>query len=84
MSGRIYAIAVENPYVTDPITIIDGNIIWYGEPLSNANFILEGKKVPTKFYPIFRFVGKRTAQNIIRIINMDDTTDRAEYKDKIE
>lgn len=49
-------------YVTTPFTIIDKEIVWFGEPLSNANFISEGQTIQSEYYPCFRFRGKITAR----------------------
>ena len=49
-------------YITTPLTVIDRNVIWFGEPLSNANFISEGKEIRTKTFPCLRFKGRHTAR----------------------
>lgn len=54
--------AHEHPYATTPITIIDREIIWFGEPLSAAMFVSEGELIETKWFPCLRFVGKHTAR----------------------
>lgn len=49
-------------YVTTPLTVIDRNVIWFGEPLSSADFISEGSILETKYFPCLRFVGVHTAR----------------------
>ena len=53
---------VIHPYITTPFTIIDQKIIWYGEPLSAADFISEGDILPTEHFPCLRFEGIHTAR----------------------
>ena len=50
------------PYITMPITIIDNNIVWYGEPLSAADFISEGNLIETQIFPCLRIHGKYTSR----------------------
>ena len=45
-----------------PITIIDNNIVWYGEPLSAADFISEGNLIETQIFPCLRIHGKYTSR----------------------
>lgn len=59
---RLQYYSVTYPYVTNPITIIDKSIVWYGQPLSAADFISEGEPLETKYFPCVRFYGKHTAR----------------------
>ena len=61
---------LEYPYVTTPVTVIDKCIVWFGEPLSSANFVSEGLMIKTKYFPCFRFAGKHTARMIKAILEM--------------
>lgn len=61
---------VNHPYVTTPLTVIDRNIIWFGEPLSSADFISEGKIIETEYFPCFRFEGKHTARMLKAIFEI--------------
>lgn len=54
--------AYTKPYVTTPFTIIDEQIIWFGEPLSSADFLSGGSPVITEHFPCLRFVGKHTGR----------------------
>ena len=49
-------------YVTTPITVIDEQVIWFGEPLSSADFLSGGNPILTEHFPCLRFVGKHTAR----------------------
>lgn len=49
-------------YVTTPVTIIDNEKIWFGEPLASADFISEGEILETEYFPCLRFCGKHTAR----------------------
>lgn len=57
-------------YVTTPITVIDREIVWFGEPLSSADFISEGYIIETEYFPCFRFNGKHTARTIKAIFEI--------------
>lgn len=57
-------------YVTNPLTIIDQKVIWYGEPLSAADFISEGAGIMTKYFPCLRFEGKHTARMLKAIFEI--------------
>ncbi len=49
-------------YVTNPVTIIDRQIIWFGQPLAAADFITEGNTIETEYFPCIRFKGSHTAR----------------------
>lgn len=55
---------IEHSYVTTPMTVIDKKIIWFGEPLSAADFISEGNVIGTKYFPCLRMEGKHAARMI--------------------
>ena len=57
-------------YVTTPITIIDKERIWFGEPLSSADFISEGNIIETEYFPCLRFDGKHTARMLKAIFEI--------------
>ena len=60
----------EHPYITTPLTIIDRNIVWFGEPLSAADFISEGEVLESEMHPCLRFVGKHTARMLKAIFEI--------------
>ena len=53
-----------NDYVTNPVTIIDKEIVWFGQPLYAADFITEGDILETEYFPCIRFVGNYTARSL--------------------
>ena len=61
---------IDSLYVTTPITIIDKEKIWFGEPLSSPDFISEGNIIETKYYPCLRFEGKHTARMLKTIFEI--------------
>lgn len=50
--------------VMNPITIIDGSIIWYGKPFVRADFVSQADDCHVIYRPVFRFVGDNTAKKI--------------------
>lgn len=69
-------IAVENKNVLNPIVIIDKMVLWYGMPETKSDFIAEGRVIPTKYRPIFRFEGRKTARAVYSMLGMEKTTDQ--------
>ena len=61
---------VIEPYVCMPVTIIDSNILWYNQPLSNADFFSEGEIVATEYYPRIRFQGQYTVRSVMALLEM--------------
>lgn len=57
-------------YVTTPFTIIDNMTVWFGEPLSAADFISEGEVLETTSFPCLRFEGKYTARMLKAIFEI--------------
>jgi len=57
-------------YVTNPITIIDKQLIWFGQPLYAADFLSEGEILNTAFFPCVRFWGKHAARSIQAFLEM--------------
>lgn len=49
-------------YVTNPITLIDKETVWFGQPLYAADFISEGDILNTEYFPCIRFVGSHAAR----------------------
>lgn len=67
--------AIENPFVPNPLTIIDKKIVWYGEPLSDAHFISQRSVILVKSHPVFRFEGRYTATALYYHAEMNKTVD---------
>lgn len=57
-------------YVSNPITVIDKKIIWFGQPLYSADFISEGNIIETEYFPCARFEGAHTARSIKAFLEM--------------
>jgi hypothetical protein len=51
-------------YVTNPVTIIDKKIIWFGQPLYAADFVSEGEMLDTEYFPCIRFNGYHAARSL--------------------
>ena len=69
------AIVIQNSYISDPIALIDKAIVWYGMPSSNATFISEGYKIPTRVRPIVRIEGKYFNQALYGFLGVNQTVD---------
>lgn len=61
-------------YVTTPFTVIDSNVVWFGEPLSSADFISGGEPIMTEHFPCLRFEGKHTARLLKAIYEIPTMT----------
>lgn len=61
-------------YVSDPVTIIDQRLSWYGEPASAAKFQSQGRDIPTRWRPIIRFEGSHFARALTGMLAMDRGT----------
>ena len=57
-------------YVSNPITVIDKKIIWFGQPLYAADFISEGNIIETEYFPCARFEGAHTARSMKAFLEM--------------
>ena len=51
-------------YVSTPVTIIDNQTVWFGQPLFADDFISEGSFIETEYFPCFRFNGKHMAKEL--------------------
>ena len=80
LPGALRAFAIINPYITDPVTIIDRSLVWYGMPGSTASFVTEQQVIATDCKPIFRLEGKNFARVLYGFLEMSDTTDRSDRK----
>ena len=69
--------SIQNSYVANAISIIDKKIVWFGEPLSSANFVSGENIIPTKYRPIIRFKGRHTAMSLYGFLEMNRTIDDA-------
>lgn len=74
-------IAVENPFVANPIAIIDKKKVWFGMPESAANFMSEGMIIKTEYRPVIRFIGSHTATSLYGFMEMSNTLDQSKTID---
>ena len=81
---EIKPLVIENKFITNPIALIDRNVVWYGMPISDASFISEGRTIPTRFRPILRFRGKHFAQSLYGFLEMNRTVDSSDEQLEIE
>ncbi|MBE5891468.1 MAG: hypothetical protein E7282_10970 [Lachnospiraceae bacterium] len=51
-------------YTTTPVTLIDNTIIWFGHPISAAEFFSEGELLETESFPCARFEGYITGRSL--------------------
>lgn len=73
----IKSTAIEHSYSMNPVAVIDKHITWYGMPLSKAVFKTENEVIATKYYPIIRFQGRKTAITIYGLLEMSNITDES-------
>lgn len=78
LPDEIKEFAIQNTYVADPVSIIDKRIVWFGEPVSAANFITEGHTIRTAYRPIIRFEGRRTARTLFGFLEMSKAIDQSQ------
>lgn len=50
--------------MTNPVTIIDKKVVWFGQPLYAADFISEGNILDTEYFPCMRFEGVHAARSL--------------------
>lgn len=70
LPGGLQRYTKSSGYVTTPVTLIDTNIIWFGQPLYAADFISEGEILDTEYFPCVRFIGAHTARAIQAFLEM--------------
>ena len=76
LPAEIRSMAIENRYISNPITMIDKRIIWFGLPHSGANFVAEKADIPTRYRPVIRFEGRHFAQALYGFLEMNKTVDQ--------
>ena len=70
LPSALLPFAIQSKSLFNAVTIIDKKIVWFGEPESEANFIIQNKPLLTRFRPIIRFEGIRTASIIYSFLNI--------------
>lgn len=68
---------IENPFVSNPVALIDRFVIWFGMPNSDAKFKSEGNILQTKYRPVIRFEGTHTAVSLYGFMEMSKTVDQS-------
>lgn len=76
LPGCLKQFAVQNPYVANPIIIIDKRVVWFGEPLSLDEFVAEEKPLGINCRPIIRYEGKFAATSLYSMLEMNNKMDR--------
>lgn len=69
--------AIENPFVANPVVLIDKKIVWFGMPSSDAKFKSEGSILQTRYRPVIRFEGAHTAASLYGFMEMSKTVDQS-------
>lgn len=70
-------LAIENPFVANPIVLIDKKVVWFGMPSSDAKFKSEGSILQTRYRPVIRFEGTHTAASLYGFMEMSKTVDQS-------
>jgi len=70
-------LAIENPFVANPVVLIDKKVVWFGVPSSDAKFKSEGSILQTRYRPIIRFEGSHTAASLYGFMEMSKTVDQS-------
>lgn len=74
--------AVENHYLTDPVSLIDKTVTWFGMPESAACFKIEGRTSAINNRPCIRFWGTHTAKILYGLLEMSQVMDQAKTVEK--
>lgn len=77
LPAALKPLAIENPFIANPVALIDKKIVWFGMPMSDARFKSEGSILQTNYRPIIRFVGKYTAASLYGFMEMSKTVDQS-------
>lgn len=67
----LYRVATQSKRAIIPLTIIDRNIVWYGYPVTRANFETEWGSLPIDTRPVFRLEGRALARILIGMLESD-------------
>lgn len=82
LSAELRPMAIENEYIANPVTLIDKEITWFGQPASGACFIAEGKPLAVWCRPIVRFEGQHCAKSLFSFLDMNSTIDMDDQKNE--
>lgn len=70
-------LAIENPFVANPVAIVDKKVIWFGMPVSGACFKSEGDVLETQHRPVIRYIGRHAAAALYGFMEMSKTVDQS-------
>ena len=70
-------LAIENPFVANPVVLIDKKVVWFGLPSSDAKFKSEGGILQTRYRSVIRFEGSYTAASLYDFMEMSKTVDQS-------
>ena len=82
LPAEIRSMAIENEYVANPVTIIDKEVSWFGQPSSGAYFTADGKTLQVFCRPVIRFEGKHCARSLYNMLEMSSTIDMDDQKNE--
>lgn len=71
------SLAIENPFVANPVVLIDKKVVWFGMPSSDAKFKSEGSILQTRYRQVIRFEGLHTAASLYGFMEMSKTVDQS-------
>jgi len=80
LPAELRSMAIENEFIANPVTLIDREISWFGQPASGACFIAEGKTLQVWCRPVIRFEGKHCAKSLYSFLEMSSTIDMDDQK----
>ena len=80
LPAELRSLAIENEFIANPVTLIDREISWFGQPTSGACFIAEGKTLQVWCRPVIRFEGKHCAKSLYSFLEMSSTIDMDDQK----
>lgn len=77
LPSALKSLAIENPFLANPLALIDKRVVWFGMPASDAKFRSEGSILQTSYRPVIRFEGKYTATSLYGFMEMSKTVDQS-------
>ncbi len=81
LPDELRPLTVENPFVYNPLVLVDKKTIWFGMPFSDAEFKVGQMYLKTKYRPIIRMHGEHTAKSLYGFMEMGDTMDKSKTAD---
>lgn len=59
-------------FILNPVAVIDEKVMWFGMPLSDAEFKAADEVAPISTRPVIRFEGSHTAKTVKSFLDMDE------------